>query len=52
MNVEQIFKMIVWKPNGEEVFIIEEEGIIKRVDFTRTSVVDVWYEVINAAIFS
>ena len=52
MNVEQIFKMIVWKPNGEEVFIIEEEGIIKSVDFTRTSVVDVWYEVINAAIFS
>ena len=48
MNVEQIFKMSVWKPNGEEVFIIEEEGIIKRVDFTRTSVVDVWNEVINA----
>ena len=50
MNVEQIFKMSVWEPHAEEVFIIEKEGIIQSVDFTRTSVIDVWYEVIQAEI--
>ena len=40
--------MSVWKPNVEEVFIIEKEGIIQSVDLTRTSVIDVWYEVIKA----
>ena len=50
MNVEQILKVRVLKPNGEEVFIIEKEGIIQSVDLTRTSVIDVWYEVIKAEI--
>ena len=50
MNVEQIFQMRVWKPNVEEVFIIKKEGTIQSVDFTRTSVIDVWYEVIKAEI--
>ena len=50
MDVEQIFKMSLRKPNVEEVFIIEKEGIIQSVDFTRTSVIDVRYEVIRTEI--
>ena len=33
--------MNVWKPNDEEVFITEIEGIIQSVYLARTSVVDV-----------
>ena len=48
--VERIFQIRVWKPNAQEELVIEKEWAIESEDFTRISVIDVWYEVFNAEI--
>ena len=48
--VEHILQVRIWKPNVEEQLVIEKEGIIESEDFTRVSVIDVWYEVVSAEI--
>ena len=50
MNVEKISQIIIFKPDGEAILIIKDKGIIQSVNFTRTSVIDVWYEVVSAEI--
>ena len=50
VNVEKIFQVIILKPDSEAIFIIKNKGIIQSVNFTRKSVIDVWYEVIRTEI--
>ena len=47
MNVDKIMQSFILKPDGEAILIIENKGIIQSVNFTRRSIIDVWYEVIR-----